>query len=267
MMRREFVGAATLGAGAAAIMTQSAAEAGMQSRPSPPRILAVSAHPADFCSRAGGTLIKHVRAGSKVKVIWLTQGETDESEFLIQQHPAISVEEVRRIREKEAFACAAVIGAEGKMFGFGDGPLRMTPERMEMLAREMADFKPDVILTHWKDELTYPTHWRTSRSVVDAAQMAGGSWDIRFFEPNIGSASRVGFVPDHYVDISDVFERKVQALKTLAAQPRLVSDYTACGRWRGIECRSHVKGEALVQYAEAFVRWAPKPVVYDLLGA
>ncbi|MGO9262001.1 MAG: PIG-L deacetylase family protein [Bryobacteraceae bacterium] len=259
MKRREFVAAASLGAGVPAAVARSAREAGMQSRPSaPPRILVVSAHPADFCSRAGGTLIKHIRAGSKAKVIWLTQGESDESAFLIQQRPGISVEEVRRIREKEAFACAAVIGIEGKMFGFGDGPLRMTQERMEMLAREMADFKPDVILTHWKDELTYPTHWRTSRSVVEAAQMAGVSWDIHFFEPNIGTASRVGFVPDHYVDITDVFEQKVQALKTLAAQPRLVPDYTACNRWRGIECGR--------QYAEAFVRWAPKPPVYDLLG-
>jgi 4-oxalomesaconate hydratase len=258
MRRREFVAAASLGAGTPAAAAWSGTEAGMQSARSAPRILAISAHPADFCSRAGGTLIKHVRAGSKVKVIWLTQGESDESAFLFQQRPGISVEEVRRIREKEAFACAGVIGAEGKMFGFGDGPLRMTPERMEMLAREMADFKPTLILTHWKDELTYPTHWRTSRSVIEAAQMARVSWDIRFFEPNLGTASRVGFVPDHYVDISEVFERKVEALKTLAAQPRLVSDYTACNRWRGLECGR--------QYAEAFVRWVPKPPVQDLLG-
>ncbi|MEK7406962.1 MAG: PIG-L deacetylase family protein [Acidobacteriota bacterium] len=259
MKRREFVAAASFSAGAPAAEAWTGTEAEMQPARPAPRILAVSAHPADFCSRAGGTLIKHVRAGSKVKVIWLTQGESDESAFLIQQRPGISVAEVRRIREKEAFACAEVIGAEGKMFGFGDGPLRMTPERMEMLAQEMADFKPNLILTHWKDELTYPTHWRTSRSVIDAAQMARVSWDIRFFEPNIGTASRVGFVPDHYVDITEVFERKVEALKTLAAQPRLVPDYTTCNRWRGIECGR--------QYAEAFVRWAPKPPVYDLLGA
>jgi 4-oxalomesaconate hydratase len=136
--------------------------------------------------------------------------------------------------------------------------LRMTPERMEALAREMADFKPDLILTHWKDELTYPTHWRTSRSVVEAAQMARVSWDIRFFEPTIGTASRVGFVPDHYVDTTEVFERKVQALTTLAAQPRLVADYTICNRWRGLECGR--------QYAEGFVRWAPKVPVGDSLG-
>ncbi len=258
MMRRDFV-AASFGAGVPVADILGGTETEVQTSGSPTRILAVSAHPADFCSRAGGTLIKQVRAGSKVKVIWLTQGESDESSFLVQQHPGIAVEEVRRIREKEAFACAEVIGAEGKMFGFGDGPLLMTPERMELLAREMADFKPDLILTHWKDELTYPTHWRTARSAVEAAQMARVSWDIRFFEPNIGTASRVGFVPDHYVDISDVFERKVMALKTLAAQPRLVPDYTACNRWRGIECGR--------QYAEAFVRWAPKPPVYDLLGA
>lgn len=259
MERREFVAAAAAGAAANPAEAAAGPEGSAQPGRRPPRILAVSAHPADFCSRAGGTLIKHVRAGSKVKVIWLTQGESDESSYLIQQRPGISVDEVRRIREKEAFACAAVIGAEGKMFGFGDGPLLMTQERMEMLVREMADFKPDLVLTHWKDELTYPTHWRTARSVIEAAQMARVSWDIRFFEPNIGTASRVGFVPDHYVDITEVFERKMEALKTLAAQPRLVPDYTTCNRWRGIECGR--------QYAEAFVRWAPRPPVYDLLEA
>ena len=34
-----------------------------------------------------------------------------------------------QVREKEAFACAEAIGVEGKMFGFGAGPLLMTPER------------------------------------------------------------------------------------------------------------------------------------------
>jgi hypothetical protein len=29
-----------------------------------------------------------------------------------------------------------------------------------------------------------------------------GSWDIRFFEPTIGMATRMGFIPDHYVDIT-----------------------------------------------------------------
>jgi len=210
------------------------------------RIMAVSAHPADFCSRSGGTLMKHVQAGGRVKVVWLSHGETEESQFLYAQRPGISIEEVRAIREKEAFACAAVIGADGKMFGFGDNPLVMTQERVEMLAREIADFAPDIILTHWRDELSYATHWVTSQSTIKAAQLALGRLNIHFFEPHLGAAARVGFVPDYYVNITDVFEKKIEALKKLEAQPHLVENYTACNRWRGIESKC--------QYAEGFVR-------------
>ncbi|MEW6750089.1 MAG: PIG-L deacetylase family protein [Candidatus Latescibacterota bacterium] len=223
------------------------------------RIMAVSAHPADFCSRSGGTLIKHTLAGDAVRVVWLTHGETDESGFLFRQNPQISVEEVRRIREAECVACVGVMGIEGRMLGLGDGPLRMTEERLELLAAEIRDFRPNILLTHWKDELTYPTHLLTAQAAVTAALRVRGVGDIRFFEPNIGTAGRVGFVPDHYVDITEVFARKVEALQTLAAQPELVGNYTACNRWRGIECGC--------QYAEGFVRFAPVvPRLQSLAG-
>ena len=190
-------------------------------------------------------------------VIWLTCGETDESHYLLKQRPGISVDEVRRIREAEAFACAEVIGAEGKMMGYSDNPLRMTRKRIKALAKEMEDFQPDVLLTHWKDELTYPTHLLTAQAALQAALQVKCIHDIRFFEPNIGTAARVGFVPDHYVDISDVFEIKIEALKTLKAQPILVERYTTCNRWRGIEVRR--------PYAEGFVRFAPITPVLNLL--
>jgi len=181
---------------------------------------------------------------------------SDESQALYRRRPGISEDEVRRIREAEAFAAAKVIGAEGRMLGYRDDPIRITPDRLESLAKEIADFKPSIILTHWK-EVTYGSHWITGQNVITAAQMAHGSWNLQFFEPNIGSAGRVGFQPDHYVDITDVFDQKVAALKELAAQPNLVDQYTACNRWRGLECGT--------QYAEGFVRWAAKPVVESLL--
>ena len=222
-----------------------------------PRIMAISAHPADFCSRSGGTLIKQIQEGAQVRVVWLTQGEADESGLLYKENPDITQDEVRRIREAEAFACVEVMGAQGKMFGFGDGPLRMTEERMAALADEIGAFKPDILLTHWKDELTYPTHLMTAEAAMRATMRVKGTNDIRFFEPNIGTAARVGFVPDHYVDITGVFDRKIEALKTLAAQPHLVELYTVCNRWRGIESGC--------QYAEGFVRFAPQVPRLDLL--
>ena len=115
MRRRDFVAVAP----SALAAPVSVAASNMQAQ-SKARIMAVSAHPADFCSRAGGTLIKYARAGCAVKVVWLSHGETDESQLLYKQRPGISIEEVRRVREQEAFACAKVIGAEGRMFGFGD---------------------------------------------------------------------------------------------------------------------------------------------------
>jgi hypothetical protein len=70
----------------------------------PLKIMAISAHPADFCSRSGETLIKHVEAGDSVKVVWLTHGATEESHFLYSQRPDISVDEtgLRYIPVKEA---------------------------------------------------------------------------------------------------------------------------------------------------------------------
>ena len=222
------------------------------------RIIAISAHPADFCSRSGGTLIKHVQAGARVKVVWLTHGATEESRYLYERQPGISVDEVRRIREKEAVACADVIGAEHKMLGFEDNPLRITPERIEILAGEIADFQPNIVLTHWKDEVTYPTHLMTSRAAVQATFMAYCTKDIRFFEPNLGMAAYLGFVPDHYVDISDVFSKKLDALNALRAQqPDLSVNYTTCAKWRGLE--SHC------EFAEGFVRFAPEIPLLDLL--
>lgn len=222
------------------------------------RILAVSAHPADFCSRSGGTLILHSRAGARVKVIWLTHGEADESRLLYEEKPDISVEEVRQAREREAFACIEVMGIEGHMFGYGDDPLRMTPERLEELAAQIGDFEPDILLTHWKDELTYPTHLMAADAAVRATMMVKGTNDIRYFEPNIGTAARVGFAPDHYVDITEVFEQKIEALKKLETQPHLVEMYTTCNRWRGIESGC--------KYAEGFVRVAPKVVLQQSLS-
>ena len=227
------------------------------------RVMVISAHAADFCSRSGGTLIKYVRSGARVKVVWITQGETEESQYLYNQRPGITVEEVRKIREQEGFAAAKVIGAEGKAFSFGDHPLRMTTECIEQLAQEIADFDPSIILTHWHDERTHPSHHTTSLSVLKAARLVQ-QWkmDVRFFEPHLGAAARLGYVPDYYVNISDVFEQKVEAMCKLAAQPELAPGYTICNLWRGLECGGKRVG---VEYAEGFVHYAPKPPVFDTL--
>jgi len=59
------------------------------------RILVFSAHVADFCSRAGGTLARHVRAGDRAKVVALTYGERSESGGLYAAGARPPLEEVK----------------------------------------------------------------------------------------------------------------------------------------------------------------------------
>jgi 4-oxalomesaconate hydratase len=42
------------------------------------RILVFSAHAADFCSRSGGTIARHVGLGAVVRVVALSFGERSE---------------------------------------------------------------------------------------------------------------------------------------------------------------------------------------------
>ena len=65
-----------------------------------------------------------------------------------------------------------------------------------------------------------------------------------------------GLKPEYYVNISDVFEQKIEALRELAAQPLLVPMYTICALWRGMENGGKWSG---CEYAEGFVRHARQP--------
>ena len=76
------------------------------------RILVFSAHPADFCSRAGGTIAKHVRAGAQVRVVSLTYGERSESGGLFAEGARPPLDEVRAVRHEEGTRAAGILGAE-----------------------------------------------------------------------------------------------------------------------------------------------------------
>ena len=70
------------------------------------RVLVFSAHAADFCSRAGGAIIRFAEAGGTVHVHDMTYGERCESPALWARDPRPTIEEVKGIR-KEEFEAAA----------------------------------------------------------------------------------------------------------------------------------------------------------------
>ncbi len=228
------------------------------------RVLVFSAHAADFCSRAGGTILRFVEAGGAVQVHDLTYGERCEAPVLWQEDPDRDVDEVKEIRKQEIEAAAEILGVSVSCFDYGDSPLILDQGRLEALIQAIRAFRPDIVLTHWKDDVMHPDHVETTRGVIWACSYCGSGGiktddppcarpRLLCYETTIGTAPVAGFLPEIFVDISDVFERKAAALVKFAAQGDLSGTYDILGRYRACEARS-TAGMAGCTHAEGFVQ-------------
>jgi len=234
----------------------------------PPRVLAFSAHAADFCSRSGGTLAKYARRGSAVRVVALTFGERGESGELWQAHPELSVEEVKTIRRQEAEAAAQALGAEIRFLDWDDYPLFIDKGRLLQLVDQVREARPDLVLTHWPYDPFNQDHQVTAEAVIRACSCAGAAGlklahpparypALFFFEPTVPLTEAERFDPDTYIDVTETFAQKMQALAEFRAQPQLSGWYTRYGEQRAMQART-LSGRAGIQYAEAFKRYRPR---------
>lgn len=229
-----------------------------------PNILVFSAHAADFCSRAGGCLALYARRGTAIHVVDLTCGERGESEDYWARPEEKSLEAAKRVRTAEARQAAGILGVSIEFLDYGDYPLFIDGERLEAMARLVRARKPDIVLTHWKHDPFNVDHEVTAAAVLRALGMAAvpgfdpGSerivWpQVYAFEPTVPRDDVTGFVPDHYVDIGEVFEIKLAALAALRSQSKLVRFYTQWAEYRGFQA-AQTAGRP-VRYAEAFQRY------------
>jgi len=234
-----------------------------------PTILFIGAHDVDFMIRAGGTMAKYARNGSRVVAISLSMGERQESERLWKETPGITVEQVIETSLKEATACAELIGCELRYLGWDDSPLDITRERKLELAAQIQELRPNVIITHWPDEITNWDHLDTAGAVRRAIQHANASgtsamtghpvWNVPalyFAEPWFPFPDRNAYHPNVWVDITDVYDLKLQGLRTAWSHGLLDITYPLCAELRGQQARL-LSGNQATRYAEAFVTDTP----------
>ena len=200
----------------------------------------------------------------KVHVVCLTFGERGESEDYWRQVRETSVSDAKQTRRLEAEAAARVLGTSIQFMDFQDYPLEIDRERIESLARIIREHRPNIILTHWKDDPHNVDHEVTSASVMRAADIAAvPGFDplvtdvLRVphmfgFEPTVPRDDDTGFVPDTYVDIAATFEAKLEALEKMPSQLMLRDRYTMWGKYRGAQA-TQWSGRTII-YAEAFKR-------------
>jgi len=229
--------------------------------------MVIGAHSADFVWRSGGAIAVATAGGGVARVIALSYGERGESGELWKEEGQ-TVERVKEIRHGEAERAAALLGADFRCLDLGDYPLEIDAVALTRISDEIREFAPEVLVTHTDTDPFNPDHPVAYRAVDRARSLAAGAGvasafqTIRppalfLFEPH--QPELCNFTPTTFVDITSVYERKVEAMAEMRAQQYLQSYYAERAGHRGNHAR-RASGNQEVRYAEAFQRMIPQVV-------
>lgn len=201
-------------------------------------LMVVGGHISDPENMAGALMLKHKRAGWDVTIVAATPGE--------KGHPTLPPEEYLKMRLEDARASSEFIGANFELLPYRDGELPVNEESTWLMADLIRKYRPTVILTHWHGSM-HQDHANTNEIVRKALFKAGLPAFRREYPPHSPQAllfpenweDMEGYVPDIYVDVSDVFDDYLKLLKTHAlmrenyASFRYYDYYEALGKMRG----------------------------------
>ena len=220
-------------------------------------VLVVTPHPDDAEGGAGGTIAKWTREGKKVVLVVCTNGDKGTSDRTLKP------EKLAAIREKEQLDAAKALGiAEVVFLRFPDQNLEDCREFRLALSRQIRKHRPDLVLTIDPGSNRYirhRDHYMTGRVTLDAVfpyardHLAFPELIEEELDPfNVREVWLFRTQePDVYVDITDTFITKVDALYCHVSQmgrPR--DEREAWLRERSAETGVHIGGGL----AEAFKR-------------
>ena len=236
----------------------------------PRSMLIVSAHAADFVWRAGGVIGLHTSNGGKATVISLSYGENGESGDLWRK-PGQTVEIVKSHRHAEALAASTALGAEFIPMDLGDYPLEVSGTSMQKLTSIYVGKIRDVLLVHAPEDPFNPDHPVASFAAQKARLLATGAGGVPAsfetipppimyaFEPH--QPDLCSFKPDTFVDVTNVWPSKNEAMSAMAAQSYLKEHYTHRAEQRAFQSRYAGFGKD-TRYVEAFQRLTPEKRSY-----
>ena len=175
-------------------------------------LLAIAAHRDDVELTCGGTLIRMARQGYRTAILDLTQGE-------------MGSRGSARLRAEEASRAAEVLGVEAREnLGLPDAGIENTPAVRAELARAIRRFAPRVVIAPALQG-RHPDHHISAQLVRDASFVAGlakldpATPPHRPYKVIHALAYRQDFVrPSFLVDITSVFETKLEAIRCYGSQ-------------------------------------------------
>jgi LmbE family N-acetylglucosaminyl deacetylase len=199
--------------------------------PAPKRAMSIHAHPDDQEFTVGGTLAKWARAGCEIITVCITSGGAGSNKYT---PPDMTRRALVAIREEEQREAGRILGVKDTIFlGHEDGMLEPSIALRKELTRLIRRFQPEAVLTgdpsmrfYGSTYMNHPDHRVAADVALDAVFPSAGTrlifpelLDVGL-EPHevhqvyIHGAER----PDTYVDISEVLDVKVAALRAHKSQ-------------------------------------------------
>jgi len=230
--------------------------------------LVVAAHPDDPDFGVAGTAARLARDGHAVHYLLITSGDAG------SEDPTIPPMDLMRLREAEQAAAGHILGLSSVQFlRYPDGELEPTLQLRKAIVRVMRQLRADVVLCQdprslVDDDSTYlnhPDHRAAGQAALDAAFPAAGNPSaFRDLLAEGLKAHKVkevwlyftgGEQANHFVDITDTLEQKIEAL---AAHTSQIGEWARTGglreemtKWATETARRHQLG---FRYAEGFRR-------------
>ena len=221
-------------------------------------ILAIGSHPDDVELGCSGTLINEIKRGKKVGIIDLTQGE-------LGSRGTIGT------RYQEAVDAAEIMGiAVRENLKMRDGFFRNDEEHQLQLIKMIRKYQPEVVIGNILED-RHPDHGRAGWLTYDACFFSGlrqiksvgddgteqAKWRPKMLLHYIQDRF---YEPDIIVDISDVWEQRMEAVKAYRTQflPDGSSDpqtYISSPEFvEALSARARLLGKRIgVKYAEGFL--------------
>jgi LmbE family N-acetylglucosaminyl deacetylase len=225
------------------------------------RALVIAAHPDDADFGSAGTVATWTAQGMEVSYCIITSGDAGGFD------PTVPRSEIPGIRESEQRAAAAEVGVKDVTFlGYPDGALEVTHALRRDLSRVIRQVRPQRVICqsperNWQRVFaSHPDHLRAGEAAMCAIYpdsrnpfahpelLAEGfvEWTVS----EIWITAAPSHLVNHYVDITDVFDRKVAALRAHVSQTEHVDLETLLRGWLGAQAAAAGWGPG--RLAEAF---------------
>ncbi|MCB1852722.1 MAG: PIG-L family deacetylase [Gammaproteobacteria bacterium] len=190
------------------------------------RVLVLAPHMDDEVVGCGGTLRLHALAGAKITVLFLTDGRSSDPGLVEQCQSEAELRtaeaDLSALRKQESRDAAQILGYDDLLFlDRPDGALTVDQALIHQLAEVIEQRQPQIIYFPCALEL-HPDHWAASKLLALLVEAR--------LSPALTAAccrAYEAWTPlpaNRLVDISDVFDTKLEALRMFTSQLKHV-DY------------------------------------------